>query len=63
MKLNMIQQYFDYIVKMRLKQNLSQIYTTLFTKTVSFLNHDQLLAASLVAQMVKNLPAMQETQV
>ena len=63
MKLNMIQQYFDYIVKMRLKQNLSQIYTTLFTKTVSFLNHDQLLAASLVAQMVKNRPAMQETQV
>ena len=63
MKLNMIQQYFDYIVKMRLKQNLSQIYTTLFTKTVIFLNHVQLLAASLVAQMVKNLSAMQETQV
>ena len=35
----------------------------LFTKSVIFLNHDQLLAASLVAQIVKNLPAMQETQV
>ena len=45
------------------QEHWSGVPLPLFTKSVIFLNHDQLLAASLVAQIVKNLPAMQETKV